>query len=105
MVLRKLVNRLNISRKMSLGRIYKDCIYRKYTAHLYSINTIKKETELLKKVYINIWRPIQTQSVGRANYFMIIMDRYLLFYTVAFLNSKSANTTFKVFCTFYVKAE
>ena len=49
MVLRKLVNRLNISRKMSLGRIYKDCIYRKYTAHLYSTNTIKKETELLKK--------------------------------------------------------
>jgi len=105
MVSRKSVDRLNISREMSLGRIYKDCIYRKYIAYLYSTNTIGKETELLKKVYINIWKPVQIQLVEGVNYFMIIMDKYLLFYTVAFLNSKLANITLKVFCTFYTKTK
>ena len=66
---------------MSLGGLCEDCIYGKHTDHPYNTNMAGREKKVLERVYIDIWRPAQTQSVGGANYFMVIMDGYSSFQT------------------------
>jgi len=44
-------------------------------------------------------------SAGGCIYFIVIMNRFLSYRTVAFLKSKSANTTLSVFKAYQVEAE
>ena len=104
MIKEKLVNGLNTYGKMTLGGMCKDCIFGKYTACPYNSTTIK-EKKVLEHVHIDLWSPAQVQLVGGAIYFMAITDRFLSYQTVAFLLSKSAEATLKVFKTYHKEAE
>jgi len=104
MITENLVDGLNVYRELSIGSLYKDCIYEKHTAHPYNDNK-PKEKEVLECIYIDIWGPSQVQSASSALYFMIIMDRFSSYQTVAFLKSKSAEIMLKVFKGFHVEAE
>jgi len=53
----------------------------------------------------DIWGPSQVQSASGTLYFMIIMDSFLSYRTVAFLKSKSAEITLKVFKGFQAEIE
>jgi len=61
--------------------------------------------EVLEQVYIDIWGPSPTLSAGRCTYFMVIMDGFSWYRTVAFLKSKSADVILNVFKTFQAEAE
>ena len=104
MISKNLVDRLNICGKLSIGGLCKDCIYGKYTAHLYN-DYKSKEKKVLKHMYIDIWGLCQVQSASGAIYFMIIMDGFSSYRTAAFLKSKSAEITLKVFKGFYTETE
>jgi len=99
-----LVDGLNVSGEPSIGGLCKDCIYGKHTVHLYTENKMR-EKEVLEHVHIDIWSPSQVQFAGGASYFMIIMDSFSLYQTVAFLRSKLAETTLKIFKAFQAEAE
>jgi len=95
---------LTIHGDLSLKGLCKDCVFGKHTAHPYHENPAC-ETEVLEQVYIDIWGPLPTLSAGRCIYFMVIMDGFLWYRTVAFLKSKSADITLNVFKTFQAEAE
>jgi len=98
------IDGLNVYRKLSIGGLCKNCIYGKHTAHPYN-NSRPREKEVLECIYIDIWGPSQVQSASGILYFMIIIDGFSLYWTVAFLKSKSAEITLKVFKGFYVEVE
>lgn len=104
MAARTLVDGLNIAGGLTMGGRCKDCIYGKHFTHLFN-KTGYRETETLERVYVGIWRPSLTQSAGGMQYFMLIMDGYSSYKTVAFLRSKSADVTLNVFETYYKEAE
>lgn len=43
-----------------------------------------REEEVLERVHLDIWGPARVKSAGGASYFMMIMDGFLSFRTVAF---------------------
>ena len=89
---------------LSIGGLCENCIYGKHTAHPYN-NSRPREKEVLECIYIDIWGPSQVQSASGVLYFMIIIDGFSLYWTVAFLKSKSAEITLKVFKGFHVEVE
>ncbi|KAJ3552615.1 hypothetical protein NP233_g12840 [Leucocoprinus birnbaumii] len=104
MISHDLVDGLNIKGELSMGGLCEDCIFGKHTAHLFNdIN--KPETDILEKVYIDLWGPAAVQSAGGALYFMMIMDGCSSYRTVAFLSTKSSDITLKVFKAWHVEAE
>jgi len=104
MINNNIVNRIALHSKLSMKGLYKDYIYGKYTAHLYYQNLVHK-IEVLEWVHIDIWGLLPTISAGGCIYFIVIMNRFSSYRTVAFLKSKSANTILSVFKAYQVEAE
>jgi len=104
MIRNKLVDGMNTYGEMALGGICEDCIFGKHTSYPYN-GTMVKEKDVLECVHIDLCGPAQVQSAEGAHYFMAITDGFLLYQTVAFLASKSAEATLKVFKAYHKKAE
>jgi len=104
MITHNLVDGLNVTGELSINGICEDCVFGKHTAHPYHTNPAR-EREVLERVHIDIWGPTSIKSVGGANYFMTITDGYLSYRTVAFLSTKSAEVTLKVFKTYLIEAK
>jgi len=99
-----LMDGLNICGESSIGGLCEDCIYSKHMAHPYNDNK-SREKKIYERIHVDIWRSCQIQLAGDALYFMIIMDGFLLYRTVAFLKSKSAEVTLNIFRSFYIEVE
>jgi len=104
MVSKSLVDGLNISGEMNMKGRCKDCIFGKHTSHTFNDNGYR-ETKTLERVYIDLWGPAQTQSAGGVLYFMLIMDGYTFYQTIALLKNKLADTTLMVFKAYHTEAE
>jgi len=104
MATKTIVDGLNVTGELTMGGRCEDCIFGKHLAHPFNDNGYW-ETETLKRIHVNIWGPSSTQSVGGAHYFMLLMDGYSSYKTVAFLRSKSADVTLNIFETYHNKAE
>jgi len=104
MIRNKLVDRMNTYGEMALGGMCKNCIFGKHTSHPYNGTTVK-ERDVLEHIHIDLWGPAQVQSAGGAHYFMAITDDFSSYRTVAFLASKSAEATSKVFKAYHKEAE
>ena len=104
MVNKNLVDGLNISGELTMRGRCEDCIFGKHSTHP-SNDKGYRETNVLERIHIDIWGPAQIQSAGGASYFMLLMDGYSSYRTIALLKSKSVDTTLHVFKTYYVKAE
>jgi hypothetical protein len=104
MVCEKLVDGLEASREVNMRAKCEDCIYRKHTTHTFD-GSAPSKTEVLKRVYIDIWEPAPVQSAGGARYFMLLVDGAISYRRIFFLSSKSANTTLKAFQEFHVESE
>jgi len=104
MMTENLVDGLNVCGESSISGLYKDCIYGKHTAHPYNDNK-SREKEIFECVHIDIWGPCQVQSTSGALYFIVIMNGFSLYQTVAFLKSKSAEVTLNIFKSFHTEAE
>jgi len=104
MIKKSLVDSLNTYRDLKMQDQCEDYIYGKHSACLYSKNHFR-EKDVLKRIYVDIWGPVQTQSAGEAQYFILMMDSFSSFRTVAFLSSKSADVTLKVFKTYQIEAK
>jgi len=103
LIIKRLVYGLNTNRELVMRGRCKDCIFGKHSTHPFNkLGT--REEEVLERVHIDIWGPARMQLVGGALYFLIIMDSYLSFRTVAFLN-KSAKLTLKVFRAYHIEVE
>ena len=104
MIKKSLVDSLNTYRDLKMQDQCEDYIYGKHSARPYSKNYFR-EKDVLKRIYVDIWGPAQTQSAGEAQYFILMMDSFSSFRTVAFLSSKSADVTLKVFKTYQIEAK
>jgi len=104
MISNALVDGFRVEGDLSINGLCEDCLFGKHTAHPYCENTMCKR-EVLERVHIDIWGPSPIQSAGGCIYFMVIMDGFLSFRTVAFLRNKSADATLKVFKDYHVEAE
>jgi len=104
MISKNLVNELNISSELTMRKRCEDCIFGKHSSYPFNEKGYQ-EKEVLKCIYINIWGPSQTQSVGGASYFMLLMDGYSSYKTIAFLKTKSADTTLQVLKNYHIEAE
>jgi len=104
MVVKTLVDGLNITGELTIEGRYKNCIFGKHSTHPFNNNGYQ-ETEILERTHIDIWGPSLTQSAGGASYFMLLMDGYSSYHTVAFLKTKSADVTLNVFKTYHNEAE
>ena len=104
MIMHRLVDGLNVHRDLKLNGQCKDCIFGKHTMHPYT-DKGDREKEVLKRIHINIWGPVQTQSAGGSLYFMMIVDGFSFYKSAAFLSTKSANTTLKVLKAYQIEAK
>jgi len=104
MATRNLVDGLSISGELTMGGRCEDCIFGKHTAHPYN-DVGHCKTEVLERIHIDIWGPSQMQSAGGVSYFMLFMDGFSSYRTMAFLRTKSADVTLKVFSTYQTEAE
>jgi len=104
MAIKGLVNGMNIRREHEMLGKCEDCIYGKHSTHPFNNESVKEET-VLECVHMDIWGPTRVKSAGGALYFMLIMDGYSSFQTIAFLSTKSADTTLNVFKAYHVEAE
>jgi len=104
MAAKTMTNGLNVARELTMGGRCKDCIFGKHSTHPFNDNGYQ-ETEILERIHVNIWGPSLTQSAGRAHYFMLLIDGYSSYKTVAFLRSKSADITLNVFKTYHNEAK
>ena len=104
LITKKLVDGLNTDGELMMKGRCEDCIFGKHSTHPFNNHGIREE-EVLERVHLDIWGPARVKSAGGASYFMMIMDGFSSFRTVAFLNSKSADTTLRVFKTFHTEAE
>ena len=82
----------------------KDCIMGKHTQRPFDDNPAW-ETEVLERVYINLWGPAQTQSNGGKQYMMQVVDGKSTHTEGYYLADKSAETTLKAFKSYHVMAE
>ena len=104
MISKQLVDGLHTYGDLSMRGQCEDCIYGKHTSWPYNKN-VAKETNVLERVHIDIWRPAQTQSAGGSRYFTIMMDGFSSYKTVTFLPAKSADITLKVLKSYQTEAE
>ena len=49
--------------ELSMNGLCENCIFGKYATYLFN-KTRSQETELLKRIYIDIWGLLQVQSAG-----------------------------------------
>jgi len=66
MATKNLVNGLNILGELTMRERCKDCIFGKHTKHPFN-NQGYRETKVLERIHVNIWRPSQTLSAGGAD--------------------------------------
>jgi len=104
MIMHRLVDGLNVYRDLKLDGQYEDCIFGKHTTYSYTAKG-NREKEVLERIHINIWGPTQTRSAGGSLYFMIIVDGFSSYKSVAFLSTKSANTILKVLKAYQIEAK
>jgi len=104
MISKKLVDGLHMHGDLTIKEQCEDCIYGKHTSRPYTENTAK-EKNILERVHIDIWGPVQHQSAGRSQYFIIMLDGFSSYRTVTFLSSKLADITLKVFKSYQREAE
>jgi len=104
MISGKLVDGLMTQGELSINGLCEDCIFGKYATHPFN-GTGSRETELLERIHIDIWGPSQIQSAGGCTYFMLIIDGFSFYKTVAFLKTKSADVTLNVLKAYHVEAE
>jgi len=104
MITKGLVGGLDTDSDLEIRERCENCIFRKHSTHPFN-KTGTREKKVLKRVHIDIWGPARTQSAERALYFLIIMDEYFSFRTVAFLNNKLVKTTLRVFKTYHTETE
>ena len=104
MISEKLVDGLTTKEELSMNSLCEDCIFGKHTTHPFN-ETSSRETELLKRIHIDIWGPSQVQSAGGCTYFMLIMNGFSSYKTVAFLKTKSADVTLNILKAYYIEAE
>jgi len=100
----KLVDGLMTQGELSMNGLCKDCIFGKHATHPFN-GAGSRETELLERIHIDIWGPSQIQSAGGCTYFMLIIDGFSSYKTIAFLGTKSADVTLNVLKAYHVKAE
>ena len=55
--------------------------------------------------FINICKLASVQSTNSTVYFVILIDRFSLYYTVVFLSTKLAKITLKVLQVYYIEVE
>jgi GAG-pre-integrase domain len=82
----------------------KDCIMGKHTRRPFNDN-LSQETEVLERVYINLWGPARTRSNGGKRYMMQAVDRKSTHAEGYYLAEKSAKTTLEAFKSYHVMAE
>jgi hypothetical protein len=99
-----LVGGLKASGEPRLDALCEDCIFGKHTMHPFHNRPIT-ETTALECVYVDIWGPAPVESAGRAKYFMLLIDGATSYRTIYFLQSKTAESTLKVFKEFHKEAE
>ena len=104
MINNQLVDRLKTHGELSIGGQCKDCIYGKHTAHLFNHEGVR-EKELLERIHIDLWGPAQIALAGGSRYFMLMVDGFSSYRTVAFTNSKSADVILNIFKAYQVEAE
>jgi len=104
MISRKLVDGLTTKGELSMNGLCEDCIFGKHTTHPFN-ETGSRETELLKRIHIDIWGLSQVQSARGCTYFMLIIDGFLSYKTVAFLQTKSADVTLNILKAYHIEAE
>jgi len=104
MISEKLVDGLTTKGELFMNSLCEDCIFGKYATHLFN-ETGSQETELLKRIHIDIWRPSQVQSAEGCTYFMLIMDEFSSYKTVAFLKTKSADVMLNILEAYHIEAE
>ena len=104
MASKNLVDGMAIAEELTMRGRCEDCIFDKHSTHLFN-NNIRRETETLERIYIDIWGPSPTQSAGGVQYFMLVMDGFSSYKTVAFLRSKSADVTLNVLKAYHIEAE
>ena len=104
MISEKLVDGLTTKEELSMNSLCEDCIFGKHTTHPFN-ETSSRETELLKRIHIDIWGPSQVQSAGGCTYFMLIMNGFSSYKTVAFLKTKSADVTLNILKAYHIEAE
>ena len=85
--------------------IIREIITKRLVDGLSTYRDLKMQDQCKDCIYIDIWDPTQIQSAGGAQYFMLMMDGFLSFRTVAFLSSKSANVILKVFKAYQMKSK
>lgn len=104
MVRESLVDGLNISGNAQLDAMCEDCIYGKHTTHPFN-DEVPAETEVLERVYVDMWGPAPVESAGGAKYFMLLVDGATSYRKVYFLPSKSSDATLGVFKDYHKESE
>ena len=104
MAAQNLVDGLDIRGELLIKGTCKDCIYSKQTAQPFYENTVRG-TKVLEWIYIDIQGPASIWSAGRANYFMLLTDRFSSYQMIAFFSTKSLDTTLVVLKAYQVEAE
>jgi hypothetical protein len=99
-----LVDGLEVTGPTEMKALCKDCIYGTHSTHPFPDSTANK-TEVLERVYIDLWGPASMQPAGGSKYFMLIINGATSYRSVYFLSSKSADVTLKVFMEFHQQAE
>jgi len=104
MISGKLVDRLTTKEELSMNGLCEDCIFGKHATHPFN-ETSSQETELLERIHIDIWGPSQVQSAGGYTYFILIIDGFSSYKTVAFFKTKSADVTLNILKAYHIEAE
>jgi GAG-pre-integrase domain/Integrase core domain len=81
-----------------------DCIMGKQTRQPFD-NNLARETEVLERVYVDLWGPARTQSNGEKQYMMQAVDGKSTHTKGYYLANKNAETTLEVFKSYHVMAE
>lgn len=99
-----MVDGLKIKGDLEVKGLCEDCIYGKHTSRPYSG---KRETESKPKecMYIDLWGPASTKSLGGAVYMMLLADGCTARLTGYFLTCKDAVTTLTAFTNYHAESE
>jgi hypothetical protein len=104
MVHEGLVDGLEVDGLMEMKAMCEDCIYGTHTTHPFQ-DSVPPETDILQRVYIDIWGPATVNSAGGVRYFMLLMDGATSYWSIYFLSTKSADVTLHAFWDFHAQAE
>jgi hypothetical protein len=81
-----------------------DCIMGKHTRQPFDDNTAQ-ETDVLERIYIDLWGPARTRSNGRKQYMMQMVDGKSTHTDGYYLADKNAETTLDAFRSYHVMSE